>query len=209
MVTKLFNDMVRTQIRISLDIRTSWVILILNVNVTIYWTVLVQTLRRKVTTTSSDLDRRGSLLIPIMTATIHPVRNFHFCAFNSLALKCNLRTHVPGYIHEQFLWNRSQMNATEHPWWYVNIGSINLPTRIDHCSLWHHGDMPHKTLPICDCIADVQWKAKSEYTITQHVLVSFSMTAISNWLTVESFISPTPLMDTFIKTLQSQNKHNA
>ena len=31
--------------------------------------------------------------------------------------KCNLRTHVTYQVCEHFLWNYSQMNATEHLWW--------------------------------------------------------------------------------------------
>ena len=44
-------------------------------------------------------------------------------SLNNLARKG--LTHVMEKVHEHFLWNCLLVNATEHIWWYGNVGSGN------------------------------------------------------------------------------------
>ena len=43
--------------------------------------------------------------------------------------KCNRRPHITHYVYEHVLWNCPQVNATEHLWWSVYIGSVNEPEK--------------------------------------------------------------------------------
>ena len=96
-----------------------------------------------------------------------------------LILKCNLRTHVMCYLLEHFLWQLSQVNATEHHWWWVKIGNDWVPSgnKPQFETIWFKSTSSYD-------ITSLQWvKLEIDLLNTLHI---FIYAYIHNYMTIVS-----------------------